>query len=174
MITDSHCHLASKQFKDDLNEIVESANRSQVSRLITIGTDLDDSKCCIKIANSFNSVYATVGIHPCSVTEIIQDDWLQELKNLSGLNKEVKKYITCDPFYSTFINNLKYFIKPLIPKYEQEGKNYLTISIGCTGGQHRSVCVIEEIGNWLDLKGIKFDINHRDLIMDMNKYKVSS
>ena len=41
MITDSHCHLASKQFKDDLNEIVESANRSQVSRLITIGTDLD-------------------------------------------------------------------------------------------------------------------------------------
>lgn len=87
MITDSHCHLASKQFKDDLNEIVESANRSQVSRLITIGTDLDDSKCCIKIANSFNSVYATVGIHPCSVTEIIQDDWLQELKNLVESNK---------------------------------------------------------------------------------------
>ena len=89
-------------------------------------------------------------------------------------NKEVKKYITCDPFYSTFINNLKYFIKPLIPKYEYEGKNYLTISIGCTGGQHRSVCVIEEIGNWLDLNGIKFDINHRDLIMNMNKHKVSS
>ena len=100
--------------------------------------------------------------------------YLQELKNLSGLNKEVKKYITCDPFYSTFINNLKYFIKPLIPKYEYEGKNYLTISIGCTGGQHRSVCVIEEIGNWLDLNGIKFDINHRDLIMNMNKHKVSS
>ena len=87
MITDSHCHLASQQFKTDLNEIVSNANRSNVSRLITIGTDLEDSEDCIKIANSMDSVHATVGIHPCSVTEIIQEDWLLRLANLAKDHK---------------------------------------------------------------------------------------
>ena len=87
MITDSHCHLASQQFKTDLNEIISNANRSNISRLITIGTDLEDSEHCVKIANSMDSVHATVGIHPCSVTEIIQEDWLQRLANLAKDHK---------------------------------------------------------------------------------------
>ena len=89
--------------------------------------------------------------------------YVHDLKKLSGLDKEVKEYIINDPFYPTFIKNMKSFLELLIPKYEQEGKSYLTISFGCTGGQHRSVCVAEEIGQWLNIQKIKFNINHRDL-----------
>ena len=89
--------------------------------------------------------------------------YIHDLKSLSGLDNKVKEYIKSDPFYPTFIKNMKSFLTLLIPKYEQEGKNYLTISFGCTGGQHRSVCVVEEIGKWLNEETIKFNINHRDL-----------
>ncbi len=89
--------------------------------------------------------------------------YVHDLKKLSGLDKEVKEYIKNDAFYSTFIKNMTSFLELLIPKYEQEGKSYLTISFGCTGGQHRSVCVAEEIGKWLDTKKVKFNVNHRDL-----------
>ena len=65
MIIDTHCHLASKQFIDDLEEVIKRAESDKISKLISIGTDLEDSKECVRIANIHDSVYATVGIHPC-------------------------------------------------------------------------------------------------------------
>ena len=71
MIIDTHCHLASKQFKGDLDEVIERAERDKISKLISIGTDLEDSKECIRIANIHDSVYATVGIHPTAAEEFV-------------------------------------------------------------------------------------------------------
>ena len=85
MIIDTHCHLASKQFKGDLDEVIERAERDKISKLISIGTDLEDSKECIRIANIHDSVYATVGIHPCSVTDISEENWLQIISKLLPL-----------------------------------------------------------------------------------------
>ena len=83
MIIDTHCHLASKQFKGDLDEVIERAERDKISKLISIGTDLEDSKECVRIANNHDSVYATVGIHPCSVTDISEENWLQIISDLA-------------------------------------------------------------------------------------------
>ena len=65
MIIDSHCHLASNQFKGDLEEVLERAKLNKISKLISIGTDLEDSKKCVNISNKDHNVFATVGVHPC-------------------------------------------------------------------------------------------------------------
>ena len=89
MIIDTHCHLASKQFIDDLEEVIKRAESDKISKLISIGTDLEDSKECVRIANIHDSVYATVGIHPCSVTDISEENWLQIISDLANANKVV-------------------------------------------------------------------------------------
>ena len=73
MLTDSHCHLASGNFSSDLDDVIERAVTAKVSRMVTISTDLEDASKCIEIAKNNDSVSATVGIHPCSVTEIKND-----------------------------------------------------------------------------------------------------
>ena len=54
-------------------------------------------------------------------------------------------------------------LKPLMPRYEAEGKSYLTIAFGCTGGRHRSVFVAEKLAKWFDKEGLRAQINHRDI-----------
>ena len=67
-----------------------------------------------------------------------------------------------DGFQSLF-DNLTHLLDPLIPRYAEEGKNYLTIAIGCTGGRHRSVFVAEKLARWLDGKDQHLQLRHRDL-----------
>jgi len=83
MITDSHCHLASRNFSSDLDEVIDRAITGKVSRMVTISTDLEDSSKCIKIAKHHDCVSATVGIHPCSVTEIQNDNWIEKIKQMA-------------------------------------------------------------------------------------------
>ena len=66
--------------------------------------------------------------------------------------------------FSIFINGFENFLDPLIPYYAEEGKSYLTIAIGCTGGKHRSVFVAEHLYAWLKQKDYKVTLKHRDLI----------
>ena len=54
-------------------------------------------------------------------------------------------------------------LKPLMPRFKAEGKSYLTIAIGCTGGRHRSVFVAEQLAKWFDKAGLQAQLNHRDL-----------
>jgi UPF0042 nucleotide-binding protein len=51
----------------------------------------------------------------------------------------------------------------LLPRYEAEGKSYLTIGVGCTGGRHRSVAIAEELGRWLGERDVEAAVRHRDL-----------
>lgn len=89
--------------------------------------------------------------------------WNAALKPHTGKDKDVADYILTDPDALAFIENFKTLIKPLIPRYKQEGKTYLTIAFGCTGGKHRSVFLAETIGTWLKENGHKNHIDHRDL-----------
>ncbi|MEM9481178.1 MAG: TatD family hydrolase [Verrucomicrobiota bacterium] len=82
-ITDTHCHLASAQFADYLPEVVQRAREAGVHRLVTIGTDLQDSKLCLKITEKFEGVFATVGVHPCSVFDVEDADWKAQLRELA-------------------------------------------------------------------------------------------
>lgn len=89
--------------------------------------------------------------------------WDKDLRPLSGLDKDVGDYIKEDESFTAFFENLKNLLEPLIPKYEDEGKNYLTIAIGCTGGRHRSVYTVEKLAEWLDAMPNGVHITHRDL-----------
>ncbi|MFV3076644.1 RNase adapter RapZ [Niveispirillum fermenti] len=89
--------------------------------------------------------------------------WDKNLRPLSGLDQPVADYITRDPDYAEFFGNLTRLLEPLLPRYVREGKHYLTIAIGCTGGRHRSVFITHGLANWLKERGYKVGEAHRDL-----------
>ena len=67
-----------------------------------------------------------------------------------------------DPGYRPFLDGLKGLVGPLLPRFDAEGKSYLTIAVGCTGGRHRSVAVAEELADWLRGAGRSVTLSHRD------------
>ena len=86
-----------------------------------------------------------------------------KLRELSGRDETVEAYLKADDAYEPFFGNLTQMLKPLMPRFKAEGKSYLTIAIGCTGGRHRSVFVAEQLAKWFDKAGLQAQLNHRDL-----------
>ena len=89
-------------------------------------------------------------------------NFVKELKLLKGSDKRVIDYILKFQEAKAFLEKLYEFLKFLIPMYEKEGKSYLTIGIGCTGGRHRSVAVSEILKGYLEKEGYSLNIKHRD------------
>ena len=85
------------------------------------------------------------------------------LRHKTGLDAEVAEFIEMDEDAKLFFSNLVNMVEPLLPLYLKEGKSYLTIAIGCTGGQHRSVYIAEKLTGFLINKGYKVAIRHRNL-----------
>lgn len=85
------------------------------------------------------------------------------LRPLTGRDPAVAEYVAADPHFPAFWNRLVGFIEPLLPRYVAEGKKYLTIAIGCTGGRHRSVFVVEKMAAHLRQQGWRVDVAHREL-----------
>jgi UPF0042 nucleotide-binding protein len=88
--------------------------------------------------------------------------YVPELKPLTGRDRAVVDYIAGDPDYAPFITRLEAMIGPLLPRFDAEGKSYLTIAIGCTGGRHRSMAVAERLAEWLRTAGRSVTVTHRD------------
>ncbi len=89
--------------------------------------------------------------------------WDAKLRPLSGRDKPVMDKISKDPEFKPFFKNLTGLLQHLLPRYDREGKNYLTIAIGCTGGRHRSVYTAETLAKWLGSKKVAAGVRHRDL-----------
>ncbi|MGH1404659.1 MAG: RNase adapter RapZ [Alphaproteobacteria bacterium] len=89
--------------------------------------------------------------------------WQPDLKPKTGQDTEVGEYIRQDPDFNQFLEGFKSMLAPLLPRYAQEGKSYLTVAIGCTGGKHRSVYTVETLKSWLDEQGLNSYIEHRDM-----------
>lgn len=87
----------------------------------------------------------------------------KDLRPKTGKDKDVQAYVSKDPAFDDFTSHLKGMLGPLLPRYRAEGKSYLTIAFGCTGGRHRSVFMTEYIGAWLQENGWRAQIRHRDL-----------
>lgn len=90
-------------------------------------------------------------------------NWVPELKEKTGREKDVQQYIAGDDSFVPFLEQTKNLLGLLIPRYDEEGKNYLTIAFGCTGGKHRSVFMAEEIRKWLQEENYPAAIHHREL-----------
>lgn len=89
--------------------------------------------------------------------------WDAKLRPMTGRDAPVAARIRKDKGFSPFFRNLKALLTPLLPRYGREGKHYLTIALGCTGGRHRSVFVAEELAKWLRAEGETALLRHRDL-----------
>ena len=89
--------------------------------------------------------------------------WDPALRPLTGLAPAVAAHIEADPMLATFWTHLLAMMQDLLPAFEKEGKSHLSVGIGCTGGQHRSVFVAEKLGKALAEQGWQVSTRHREL-----------
>lgn len=89
--------------------------------------------------------------------------FVPELQPRSGLDRPVSEFVLAQPACREFLGHFRGLLQFLLPHYRQEGKSYLTISIGCTGGRHRSVAIVEELRPALAGEHVTLEVNHRDL-----------
>jgi hypothetical protein len=89
--------------------------------------------------------------------------WVDQLRRLTGLDQAVGAYVATDPAYEDAVGRIEELLLILLPRYEAEGKSYVSIAFGCTGGRHRSVHVAERVAARLREAGFSLTIEHRDL-----------
>lgn len=89
--------------------------------------------------------------------------YIEDLRGQCGLDEPVSEYISTDPAFPPFFKGLGELLLTLLPHYRSEGKSYLTLAVGCTGGRHRSVFFAEKLGTLLRDEGYHVDVRHRDL-----------
>ena len=89
--------------------------------------------------------------------------WKPALRPDTGLDQAVAAYVAADPAYEPAVSRIEELIALLLPRYREEGKSYVAVAIGCTGGRHRSVHVAERIAGFLRGRGFSPTVAHRDL-----------
>ena len=89
--------------------------------------------------------------------------WVPELRPMTGLDGKVRDYVMAAPETHELLERLESLLDLLLPAYAREGKSYLSIAIGCTGGRHRSVVLAEELGETLRRHGFHPAVHHRDI-----------
>jgi RNase adapter protein RapZ len=89
--------------------------------------------------------------------------WVDELRPMTGLDSRVQQFIAEDPAFEQAFAQILQLLTTLLPHYQREGKSYLTVAFGCTGGRHRSVFVAERMSSALREPGYNPVTTHRDL-----------
>lgn len=89
--------------------------------------------------------------------------WVDDLRPLTGLDEPVRDYVLGQPLTGEFLEQVDSLLALLLPAYVAEGKSYLTIAFGCTGGRHRSVAIAEAVTRTLRDKGFDLRVAHRDV-----------
>jgi UPF0042 nucleotide-binding protein len=89
--------------------------------------------------------------------------WVEGLRPLTGLHAPVRDYVLGQPAAQQFLGRIEDLMAFLLPAYIAEGKSYLTVAVGCTGGRHRSVALAEELGTRIRALGFDLTVYHRDV-----------
>lgn len=89
--------------------------------------------------------------------------WIDALRPLTGTEEPVKSYVLEQDVTQDFVARTRDLLAVLLPGYQSEGRHYLTIAVGCTGGRHRSVVLANEIGRFISEKGFSAKVIHRDV-----------
>jgi UPF0042 nucleotide-binding protein len=92
--------------------------------------------------------------------------WIEELRPFSGLDEPVREYVLGQPETGIFLDRLGALFDVMVPAFMKEGKHYLTIAIGCTGGKHRSVVLGEELAAHIRTLGVHVQVDHRDRLKE--------
>src|SRR5258705_592371 len=89
--------------------------------------------------------------------------WVESLRSLRGTDAKVKRYVMKQPETEAFLTELERLFALLLPAYVKEGKSYLSIGVGCTGGHHRSLVLAQELARVLERLAFPARVHHRDL-----------
>jgi UPF0042 nucleotide-binding protein len=92
--------------------------------------------------------------------------WVDSLRPLTGLEAPVKSYVMEQPETGAFLQRLAGLFDLLVPAFVKEGKRYLTVAIGCTGGKHRSVVIAEDLAAHIRTLGVPVQVDHRDRLRE--------
>jgi RNase adapter protein RapZ len=92
--------------------------------------------------------------------------WIDELRPLPGTNEKVREYVEGQEGYGPFMKRLEGLLDVVVPGYVDEGKSYLTVAIGCTGGRHRSIVVADDLADYFKERGHRVTVSHRDIDRD--------
>lgn len=92
--------------------------------------------------------------------------FVQGLRDKNGRDREVAEYLEGIKEYREFCSKVEDMLSFLLPQYVREGKTYLTVAFGCTGGRHRSVALSEQVGSTMQSQGLNVRIAHRDVTKD--------
>ncbi|MGC2662142.1 MAG: RNase adapter RapZ [Bryobacteraceae bacterium] len=165
-IQDERAALASIQPLADLSINTSKLNVHELRSLIN--EKFEGTKEAGKIVVHVNSFGFRNGVPPDSdlvfdVRFLPNPNYIPEFKKLSGRHPSVARYIRSYPQTIEFMNRISDLLIYLLPHYIREGKSYLTISFGCTGGQHRSVMIANEIRKRLAKAGYSVKESHRDM-----------
>ena len=149
--------LATRELREEINRIYGEAGQIESELMITV------------LSFGFKYGIPVDSDLVFDVRFLPNPFYIPELKAFSGNDKPVSDYVMGHEQTITFIDKLEDMIQYLIPNYIKEGKRQLIVSIGCTGGRHRSVTIANEIYNGLKDKGHKVNIDHRDINEDANR-----
>ncbi|MGH9071596.1 MAG: RapZ C-terminal domain-containing protein, partial [Acidimicrobiales bacterium] len=89
--------------------------------------------------------------------------WVEELRGLTGLDDPVRAMVLAHPDTTELLQRLDGLFGLVLPAYVREGKSYLTVAVGCTGGRHRSVVLAEELARLISARGYVPTVHHRDI-----------
>jgi UPF0042 nucleotide-binding protein len=90
--------------------------------------------------------------------------WIAELAPMTGQDAPVREYILSQPGATEFLDNYAELLRIVLPGYEREGKRFVTLAVGCTGGKHRSVAIAEQLAQRVEALGeTDVQVGHRDL-----------
>ncbi|HEV8307844.1 MAG TPA: RNase adapter RapZ [Methylomirabilota bacterium] len=92
--------------------------------------------------------------------------FVEGLKAQDGRSPEVRRFIFDHPEGREFVGRVRDLLAYLLPRYQREGKAHLTVAVGCTGGRHRSVALIEELREFVEAQGLPLTVTHRDVDRD--------
>jgi UPF0042 nucleotide-binding protein len=89
--------------------------------------------------------------------------WIEQLRPMTGQDEPVRRYVLEQPDTAGFLDAMENLLALVLPAYVKEGKSYLTVAVGCTGGRHRSVVLTEELARRIERRGYHPVVHHRDI-----------
>jgi UPF0042 nucleotide-binding protein len=149
------------------DQVIDSSHLSvhELKRLITERFSGEEQRSLLLSLMSFGFKY---GLPPeldlCLDARFLPNPFfVEELRPRTGMDEAVSDYVLSQPDAAPFMDRVFDLTRFLLPRYHAEGKAYVTLAVGCTGGRHRSVALIEALAKRLEESGQKVRIEHRDV-----------
>jgi len=155
------------QLRDSATRIIDSSNLTS-RQLRDLMLDFLGEKCDPLLIVNLESFGYRYGLPPASdlvfdVRFLPNPHYIDELRPLTGLDPKLREYVLSQQACLDFCRHLDHMLGFLLPHYRAEGKSYLTVAIGCTGGRHRSVSIVENLASSFPDSSVILRVNHRDI-----------